>query len=486
MKKNWKKIALLLPLLFAVGCEWDSTLGPLPTDWFQLPELGGSQSEGSLTELASTVDGLFAAHTRALEMQGTSTSGKFNPRANQPRDMVPWRLAAYKADFAVSTTGVFGALVGDGSAAVAAKWQRIESEASKAKFRQAPALLKQDRRSAKSRPQLLIRGMASGAQVRRQLEPSIRAALASGKIKNETRFRQTVNSVAENFRSMARALSAMQTRKSGFLGSHSEYLPSAYRLEFAVGAEGQLTPIYGVGGEIVLRFDWIVTNKAIAAGRAGALTPAAKALQGFVTSVAPDINAAAQASPLGQNGFRLSKIMLALVLNASYDIGVASVNGEMVGAIVFGENDHEGGCYDPDNDGDCLTGVVPALPIAEAQDDGITLVRHATSEMLRTQRETVLGDGLLADQEAPIANFDAGGDLSSIKISHRRFRSGLTKAIGMASFFAERASHVRGEHWQMKSIETEFSLSLTGSFGLATVGGGVEVELEFENGRFGK
>ena len=66
------------------------------------------------------------------------------------------------------------------------------------------------------------------------------------------------------------------------------------------------------------------------------------------------------------------------------------------------------------------------------------------------------------------------------RIPHDKIQAGLKRAISFSSFFTSHASAL-GSGWKIKELETEFDLSLSGTVGFATVGGGGELEFEFEH-----
>lgn len=471
-------LVLAATLLLPSGCQKGApkapdaapaARGPVPESWYLLPERGQASSPGALDMLGAQVDHLFAAEAAALPVPSTppapAAMAGTSPPDEHPVDWVPWRLAVVSADFALTTDGVFGALLGEGTADVQANWVRRDSLPQLARFTSP-----QHSRKATA---LLIHGTATPEDVARQLEPVIQASLASGVIRNESRFRTNLRSAAESFR-----LTAAQLDQLGDLGTR--FPMSAFRLEMSFGAEGQVSPVIGVGGAVNLRFDWIVTdrkNSLVASGGARLPhTPLGDGLVKLVKGLAPDVDAAVRdASPVLKSGYALSSVRVGVGMSAEGTVGLVQGSAEAIGSVIFGDNDEEGGCLDPDGDGDCHNHHETALAAAalELPDDGIPFLAP-TARPSDLKLAEVNGVAAVAPRQA------AGEGGLVFRIPHEKFRAGMRKAITIGSFFTKHAAAVKG-NWVIKELETEFGLSLTGTTGLVTLTGTGELELEFEH-----
>lgn len=432
-----RKLILLTSVLLLAACakkgpqdpdflQSAPARGPVPESWYKLPEQGAATEAGSLDRLGHDVDNLFAAQARALPAPAAATDT--TPPADHPADWVPWHLAVMSTDFALTTQGVFGALLVGGAA----------------------------------------------GEEKKQLEPVVRAALATGSIKNESRFRANLQNAADSFRLTAAQLNQLGTTPGRF--------PlSAFRLEVAFEADGQVTPVIGVGGTLKLRFDWIVPDKkqAVATTEAVQHTPLGDGLVQLVRGLGPDIDAAvASAAPVTQAGYKLAGVRVGVGLTASGTVGLVNGSASAMGSVIFGDNEEEGGCHDPDGDGDCHnhhgTAEIAAIPAVD--DGGIPLLKAApaTGDLQLAAR-----NGVAVVLKNPLAQ-NKPGDGVIFKIPHDRFRAGMRKAIGISSFFTKHAAAVKGD-WVIKELSTEFDVSLTGTTGLVTLQGTGELELEFEH-----
>ena len=328
---------------------------------------------------------------------------------------------------------------------------------------------------------LMIHGIASVDQVTKAIEPRIRAAIDSGVVRNPDAFRKQVVTAAQSFRAMAARLSTIQ------VDGGEAMKPSAFRFEISVDADGNINPVVSVGGGIDLRFDWVIgdTNedpdglKAMLAQSPQA-AHAADSMESFVRGILPDLNEAmTSTSDIKASGFALSSVRIGLILTADFDVAVAQTSTEAIASIVFGDNDEEGGCSDPDGDGDCHNHESLKLASDRAatwQDDGgvpVFVSKKNPAKLLYAQSNSQAFKPALALMD------ETASDGQIYRISHDKLQEGLKRAIWMSGFFTSHASAL-GSSWRIKELETEFDLSLSGTLGIATVGAGGELELEFE------
>jgi hypothetical protein len=446
--------------------------GPVPESWYKLPEEGASLELGSLPELGQDVDHLFAAQAAALPHQDPMADT--TPGGDKPVDWVPWHLAILSSDFALAANGVFGALLYSGSADVQVNWVRANALLNASKLK-TPI-------HSKLVSDLVIRGTATRKEVSRQLEPVIKAALAGGTIKNEANFRNSVLKAADDFR-----ITAAQLNSVGKMDS--QFPPSAFRLEMAFNAQGNLTPTTALGGTVNLRFDWIVPDSSFAntpTGHTAEHSPLGDALLRFAKSMAPDIEAAAHSvQSLQTKNYGLSSIRIGLGLTAQGNIGIAQGQASALGSIIFGDNDEEGGCFDPDGDGDCHNHpdhlAANMVSLATPDDDGIALIRPSPKPFtLKFAADHNVAFERQAHRFPVAVNAVQGQENTVFKIPHDKFQAGLRKAIEISSFFTDHAATINGD-WKIQEIETEFDLSITGTTGLVTLQGTGELELEFEH-----
>ena len=462
MKKEQVQLyaGLLLSLIAASGCQ--SNKGPVPEAWYLLPENGQAKSPGSLDQLGKVFDQLLVAHTVALDQIEPLASSATPPDA-KPADWVPWRLAIFSSDFAMTTDGMFGALSSQGSASIAATWVKQDSLFSATRHPMSPKLRLQ-------KSNVLMRGTMRPQELAQQLEPSIQAALASGYVTNEENLRKTVAGLGENFRAMAAGLSNLNLAGSAFK-------PSAFRVEISLDGEGNVTPLIGVGAALNLRFDWIIHDKS---DPALVSSKVAQNLRNFVLGITPDLNEALlSADSIRASGFKLSSVRVGLILTSDFNVAIAQGSAESIASIVFGDNDEEGGCDDPDGDGDChnhglrLANADQVGSPLSANDDGVQI-------FVSTKKKEKIAYALANHLNFRPTMALQSDDGQVYKISHDKLQAGLKRAIAMSGFFTSHASAL-GSSWKIKELEAEFDLSLSGDFGFATIGGGGEVELEFEN-----
>jgi hypothetical protein len=446
------KTSIFLAMILLTGCHSAERL--VPEDWYRLPENGGSGGTLGVPSdrFGGSVEKLFEAYSTALEpLEGSSAA---SVPARTPVDWVPWRLAGLSTDFALTVDGTFGALLAEGVASVTATWLKDDDLGASS------ALASE--RGRKSN--LVIRGTATPDQVARELEPTIRAALSTGRFRDEGALRRNVLAAASDFRAVAGQLSSLKALGSSFA-------PTAFRLEIGVNGDGQITPVLAVGAEINLRFDWMIQY-----GDSGALadevpqSELGRNLETFVRAVAPDLDAAAaEARKVESDGYAFESVRIEIGPQANGTIGIASGGVNVMGGITFGSDRAD--CYDPDGDGDCHQPPHPKLVSAESEGSIALIDSNPKPEHL----------SYASSIGAPFAALKGPLPQAGVvyQISHRKFREGIRKAVRMGQFFAHHAAKARHGKWRISEIESEFDLSLSGTVGLVTVGGTGELELEF-------
>lgn len=487
------------------SCNLSKMDGLVPSEWTHIPEKGALVKSGSEEKLGVEVQKIFSDYSESFNNLPEEKIGLSENKTKtvKPVDWVPWHLALISADFGISSEGVFGALVGAGTASVRATWKRNEaqktqppphltpfSSVSKSSVSAGESSFAMPTSFAAENPpehsEVKLMGFASKKSVDSQIESIIEKSLKDKKVTNEDQFRKTVRKVADDFRDMALALNVLSIEKT-------QFRPSAFRLEITIGADGQVTPVIGVGGSVFLRFDWIIDRhesdhfKNFNPINHRWSKPALKLIQ-FANSIAPDIDAVKDSVPeIKKAGFEMSYVRAGLVFSASYDFAVASVEGEAVASIKFGDNGGEGGCEDPDGDGDChnslmqqgfkLTDYLSDKGLLDSTSlaDGIPLVKRVNPTQLALSGFNT-SIGTLSDAKVG----DGSDTLKSTIIPHKRLQAGLKRAMKLSSFFLKHAAKAKPGKWKLDEIETEFELSLTGSVGLASVGAGAELAIEFE------
>jgi hypothetical protein len=153
MNKNKKSVWLALVFTLTLGASSCSrqaqTPGGLPQSWYSAQ---AQKDETPSAETDAAVRGVFGANTSALS------------DVTLPLPQASWHLDGMLAEFGVSVNGIFGALLMNGTSTIRGTWQLVSSPAPQ---KQLPT------------PTARVSASTSSADLARQLEPAINAAVAS-------------------------------------------------------------------------------------------------------------------------------------------------------------------------------------------------------------------------------------------------------------------------------------------------------------------
>lgn len=471
MKNENQFCMSLLALLFvgSTGCSQKSgsfTDARVPEDWYHLPEVSRQEPQPVLpapeVRAERAVQSLFQVYTDALDqVEGKGIAGVASGSAplsvpfvvspSEPgseNGIVPWHLEGMIANFGISLDGIVGTMGLGGSAAIKGVWRKVAPESQSA----AVAPKAESKVSKGGGEKIFVVDGSEGANPRKQLEPAINAALASGKVKDAGKFRQGVMKIGEQFSEMTRTLESIHFADG--------WSAEALRLEVTVDASGMVTPGISVGGTLYLRLDWLRPEAdmehAESKPQSVPASELGRNLSGFTQAMAQEIQAASEeAEDFHASGFELEEVRIGIGVTAGGEIGVAQTSASVMGSITFekeGEEEKpEGGSSSPSADSIALIG-------SEADPEKASYAARNGVEI------ESFWDGIV------------------YRVKRSNFRRGLVRAIGMGEFFARNASHVESERWKVSEIEAEFQMSVGGTLGVVTVDASGLVVLGFSRG----
>ena len=431
-------------LLVLSACAPGGPTNQLPNDWYLTNE-ADENSDDALTEptpeLEESVNDLFGSTYDGLDQINESNRADFQSamtgRSGKPKDWVPWHLAAMMAEFSVSVKGLIGALIMKGQPAVVASWRK-----------QNP---KQPERSMLD-PQMAVDLTAADAvasehtteeDLMRQLEPAVRAAVASKRVKNENALRKNLGKAAGEFLTVARVLQKTEGR---------EWWLQRYRLDLTFDLSGKVTAVIGAGAETRLRMEWHrIMPKAASSGVAAPVAFAndrEQRIYAFADGMLKSLEAAGREfRAVSDHGFKAHTFRVGVGFTAEGDIGIVKTGSSITGHVYFTSNVKK-------------PSVNPTpRPFAAMIDvSGLDLNVPEVTPLIAENRVRFV-DG-------------------------KKFVKGLKKAAKLGGFFAKRASKSKSGKWKIFEIKTSFDLSLSGKVGLATVGGVGTAEINFYNMNF--
>jgi hypothetical protein len=441
---------VLLLLLSGCGAENLASAPPaVPSDWHVLPEnlpageipVAESESETE-ARLAPSLDAFFESTGEALD--GT-TEAPGTRALGVPKDLAPWHAEYFMTDLGLTASGRIGALVLKGSPAVNVYWRKKPAQAPAPDAEPVPA-------PADALPSAAIDAQATPEDIARELEPSVRAALASGRIDDEGALRRSLLESALELQSLGRALGA-----NPGLG----WWPTRVRLDLIAEASGKVlpAPVVNVGGEARFRLEWHRIMRAAPAGGgprpAPALTERGERFRELVSTLALDLEALSEETDKLE-GFKAYSFRVGIGASAGAKLGIVKGSASLLAIVYFGRD--------------------VAKPKISPK-DALRLAAPATIPLIVDQPS----DSGLRFAAARGIGFERSGRDAVFAVDREQFRKGLRKAAKLGRFFAKRAKKAKGGSWRIYEMRTGFDMSVTGTVGLVDLGGLATSEINFYN-----
>lgn len=462
------KIALLITCLIHSSAQ--AEVPQLPEDWYVAPEDASTNATAPsfFFTLPWTKQGKMERLVKSiLEVNRSSVelaSGRRSyvaPVKNTMPNWTPWHLEAFTTELSVVGSGLIGILTGKGTATTLAYWRKKPEP--KVATKNQPLVDNE----IDSLPTLNAENVYDDKSLKNEIEPMVRAALSTGKIKDEASFRQNAEMAAGEFFNLVSGLQV----DPGF-----KWWVSGVRIEFSVSASGKLTPavpLATVGGDVRVRFDWKRLARKNASGALKLRNTSAgvfgitgsqsqsdlqRNLQSLVAILAQDLSATFD-DGFDSKGFRPYSFRVGLGFSASGNIGVAKSSATAIASVAFSRDVRD-----------------PAQPVARlvSDSDPLLLIEQNPSEShLLYATNNLIPFSLEGNRSRAVYSIDRGN-----------FRKGLRKAVKMANFFVAAGSKVGSRKWNLYQIKTGFEFSITGDIGLVKYSGVTTAEMAFYNMNF--
>jgi hypothetical protein len=448
MKTTAAGIAIAAALMTSTARAAD-----LPADWYRLPEdralMAAERASGASAADATRVqNGLgktFDANSEALEKMPAAPASRAPD--DRPKDWMPWHLEYFTTDLAVTAQGLLGVMTIKGTPAVQAFWRRQGVK---------PPL------PTESPGVRLVALEGPGEGTPADAEPVIRAALASGKIRDEAAFRENVERLNSQLQALAESL-------DGSRGS--AWWVSGFRIDFSVEASGKISFVT-VGADLRLRFEWKrlmratpASPAAVATLRDPALAPIASGLRTLAGTLREDLERAAEDEKLTAAGFKAYSFRVGFGVTAKGDVGVAKGSTTVIGHLQFAR--------------DVKKPVVYPRFAAEASDESPLLVIESRPEAGHLDFARKAGV-----EVRTLAALGASPEQAIYRVDRSRFRRGLEKAMRMGAFFAKPAQASSKRKWKVHTLKAGLDISVVGDLGFAALGGVAATDFGFYNQRF--
>ena len=225
-----KNVWFVLFVSFFSSIGW-SLERKVPKDWLVLPENikitkptfpTEQQKEKTLLDLRQHLSEIYSSNRTALD--NAIKDKKLSPES--------WRLFSFISDLGVMADDMIGVLAFEGEAAATMYWRRKDVGKSLDQMKHQSSIIQ-------------IQSQMTDQQIRRQLEPAIRVALATKRIKDEKALRKNLFEFAKSLQYV-----------SGTELLESSWPLDKFRLDVSVGGSGSVG-LTSVGGEVRLRMEWI-------------------------------------------------------------------------------------------------------------------------------------------------------------------------------------------------------------------------------------
>ncbi|MGZ3774777.1 MAG: hypothetical protein ACXVCY_13210 [Pseudobdellovibrionaceae bacterium] len=446
---------LILVLIFLAQVSAQAEVPQIPEDWYTNPEDGTAKVTASFFptlpwskkgKMENLVKSIFEVNRSSVETAMDKQTTPATGSSTIP-NWTPWHLESFTTELSVVSSGLIGVLTGKGTATALAYWRRAAEKTA------APKNFAENEND--SVPTLAAENISDDSSLKKEMEPIIKSALATGKIKDEGSFRRNMESAAVDFYNLVTGLEQTQDLK---------WFVSGFRVEFSVSASGTLTPavpITSVGGDVRVRFDW----KRLAHKNQSAKFAFSKtqnklqlSLQDLVTNLAQDFGAAFDEDSQ-MKGFKPYLLRIGLGFTASGTVGVAKSSASAVAYLTLSQNVKD-----------------PASSV-------VRLVPSAAPLLLIEQNPSQAHLDFAANNFIPVAT-DAKRAQAVYSIDRGNFRKGLKKAIKMSHFFVAAGSKADSKKWKLYQMKTSFEFSITGTVGLVKYGGASSADMAFYNMNF--
>ncbi|MBF0297238.1 MAG: hypothetical protein HQK51_00850 [Oligoflexia bacterium] len=525
-----KFLTIFVTILFCLYIIFDGLIknsqaeAYLPKDWYVLPEndnsnsksnidsidsidasnfdinfekkLTTSREENRLKDLNYSFDRIVSTNEEIFENLNKnlfSTEDSHNTKNLKTLDISEssnkrWALGKIAASFTVGTSGMLGLISGKGNSSLTLWWYP------KAKEKANISTKKEEENIdlIDNVPTIAIYENQSDSELKKELAPIIKMVKIKNKKLNNNfdseEMEKGLIKRAREFRKLAYSLSLV----SNNIESEKQFCWYPYKLrnDVNIGASGKvlLAPItVSVGGDVFVRMEWVRLQSMKSQTTTKALLPMDKLqleMQKMATMISRNLDRISS-KMTESNRFDFDGLRMAIGLNASGNIFVAKAFGSIMGHIYFKK------------------------ALCENQDKRILATIIKTEKNNNTNNNEIIDSDILVEGDASPksleiaktlnipyiidsypSNADTNNSNKSIlkrtlyKPSAKRFVAGLEKSVKISRFFSN--AIVRREdrlgdkkRWQISKVWSAYALSLTGTVGVATITGPMQMELEF-------
>lgn len=478
---------LFLPATFAFAQN-----NTVPLKWYQKPEdakelkkINNSSftTQGFLDDIGDSIlsfilDKIYSVNLDLLDQIPNETPAPLKQVGKLDKDYTPWHLEFATTELSLSAKGGIGILSAKGTSTIQAYWRRQNKNKLKHNNEDNFKTATENSLNPKNAPSQTENVLAMDINpdqdeksLIQSVEPMARAALATGKIKNELVFRNELQKTTKEFYYLTHNL---------FISNESVWWLNGIRFDLVVDGSGRIiaNPLINVGGEIRLRFDFrrIKNNKISKTVAPPTHSPTIlasdleylrKEMQSFITAMASDLEAGFDEGDTTK-GLQAYNIRIAVAFTAGGNIGIIKGSAGAWAHLNFSRD------------------VAPPK------------VNSPKMKIFASNFQTKIDPSPLYVIEAnpPQTHMEFAKlnqipyETSSNKqnvtyhVDREAFRNGLTQAANIGMFFADNGIKVVSSQWKLWQLRTAFEMSLTGNLALITLGGTISSDITFYNKNF--
>ncbi|MCB0365748.1 MAG: hypothetical protein H6624_01940 [Bdellovibrionaceae bacterium] len=463
-----KKSILPLLMVFALP-TWaaNSTDGKevkIPSHWHILPEDRADVAQpmrnfwedeeevkDDTEKVEKLVSRIYKAHGEAIEKSNLSLANIEEDSDKKPKDWVPWRMVVMRAGLGVSLSGTIGVLAFKGNPSAVVVWgKRDKSPAAE------PAAAEAAEDGA-----VLMNAEWSEERLMKEVEPTIQAVIASGRVENETLFRKSFKQTVRDLHGLVQSVP---------MSDHGVWVPSKFRFDLGIEASGSVSFIASLGGALQVRLEWLrpkgqtrPPDPAPMVTMSNAVQPMSKGLGELVRVLSSDLQAMSEAESANSQ-FKAKSLRIGIGFSAKGDIGVVKAGIKTVGHIYFDRQER------PSPMAMAATGYAPGR---------LLMIEHNPPQrhldFARSRGFNVLSHSVTA-----------GGAEAVYDVNRDNFRKGLAKAIEMSKIFTKpgEEAEAKDKEWAVQAVKVGFGMSVGGDIGVVNVGSTISATVKFVNTKF--
>lgn len=498
----------------------------LPRDWYVLPEddrtldldannsannkavgdlekrLGFrlNREEKKLQDLDYSFDRIVSTNEDIFDNLNSNLINNTNNTINKSITSRGWGLGRISSIFTVSASGIFGLISGKGSTSLTLWWAPRPKETPKETPNTIPVPASKEVLSETDGeiPTISIYEGASDSDIKKELASIIKVIkiknknidtrlLENGLIKRAREFKKLAYSLSAVSSAITATTAPVTTNNSNNVDKAMCWYPYKLRSDILIGANGNVLakPVsITVGGDIFIRMEWvrlehsgrseskIGTNKSSDIKASLPMDKMQLEMQKIATTVSGSLGKISS-KMVKHDRFDFDGIRLAIGLNGSGNIYVAKVYASILGHLYFKKEECKGQ----------VTTVVKNIGINKNnnEEDEILIEGDANSRNFELARSLKIPYVL---DSSPISDSKSIFKRAFYKTKAKKFAAGLEKSVKIATFFSD--SIVKREErsrwikrWQINKVWSGYAISLTGTSGVVTVGGNMQMELEF-------